>query len=367
MWVRELQAARGGAFRATTLGTTRLECSCPAQVRSARLLSKAAVQTPSQACTEMVRVGDRPAYLTGLVMPSRARRGFYALRAYNLELARIRDATSSNPGTAGIRCQWWRELVGSIYQGEKTQHAAHPVHAELLVAVQQHNLTQRWLDRMIDARQDDLEDTQPQTMAAVEEYAEHTASSMMYLSLELLGVRDAHADHAASHAGKAIGIATGLNGLPFLLASGQLGLPRDLMIKHGLRTRAFRHLSEDALSEQSGKDNPDRHVGEKMTEDQLLAGYSAMVDVVFEMASAAHGHLEHARELQGTLPKEGHAGLSEHSPVRAVPGEAREGGEVRHIRAEAASRQDWPLAVAVEPSKERNTKQVLMRTERFQA
>ena len=44
-------------------------------------------------------------------------------------------------------------------------------------------------------------------------YAENTASSLLYLQLETLNVRNNEADHAAGHVGKAIGIATLLRGI----------------------------------------------------------------------------------------------------------------------------------------------------------
>ena len=45
-------------------------------------------------------------------------------------------------------------------------------------------------------------------MADLESYAEATASSLAYATLEALGVRDLAADHAASHVGKAVALST---------------------------------------------------------------------------------------------------------------------------------------------------------------
>lgn len=39
------------------------------------------------------------------------------------------------------------------------------------------------------------------TVDDLESYADHTASSLISLTLELLGVKDVNADHAASHVG----------------------------------------------------------------------------------------------------------------------------------------------------------------------
>lgn len=45
------------------------------------------------------------------------------------------------------------------------------------------------------------------TIEDIEKYAEESVSSIYYLLLSVAGVKDVHADHAASHLGKAQGIA----------------------------------------------------------------------------------------------------------------------------------------------------------------
>lgn len=45
------------------------------------------------------------------------------------------------------------------------------------------------------------------TLEEIEKYAEESVSSIYYLLLSVADVKDVHADHAASHLGKAQGIA----------------------------------------------------------------------------------------------------------------------------------------------------------------
>lgn len=276
---------------------------------------------------DAVRAHDRPAYLSGLLMPDDSRRSFFALRAFNLELVRVREAVHKNEATAMLRFQWWREFVHAAYapdagpvarldgssDGSSSsdgggsvaapasvfQHSAHPLFGEFRRAVQRHDLTRRFLDRLIDARQEDFALQQPETLQYVEAYADATAASMMYLSLEMLGVRDEAADHAASHAGKAMGIATLLNGMPFLVAAGQNVVPRDLMRKHGLRAKLFARLSEVAVSPDTAAPVAD---DDDELREALVKAHEALTNVVFDVASLAHGHLEHAREMQADLP-----------------------------------------------------------------
>jgi len=42
---------------------------------------------------------------------------------------------------------------------------------------------------------------QPATMSALEGYAESTASALLYLALESIGLKDLQCDHVASHIG----------------------------------------------------------------------------------------------------------------------------------------------------------------------
>lgn len=98
----------------------------------------------------------------------------------------------------------------------------HPVARVLALTVARHSLSKRWLLRSLAARvrvvrsvgfaargsvcarvgqEADFSALQPDTVAAMQEYAERTASSLLYLYLESLGVRSVDADHAASHIG----------------------------------------------------------------------------------------------------------------------------------------------------------------------
>ncbi len=181
-----------------------------------------------------------------------------------------------------MRMQWWREVVAAIYASGSSSPTkklpAHPVARALADAVAAHGLTRRWLDRVLEARARDLDSVQPQTMAELEEYAEYTASSLLYLTLESLGVRHPTADHAASHAGKAVGIATLLRGTRFHASQQAVYVPLELQ-------RAFKVNVNDILR---GPSSPE--------------AAQALADVFYEVAAQAHVHLEHARLLLSAAP-----------------------------------------------------------------
>ena len=82
-----------------------------------------------------------------------------------------------------------------------------------------------WLNRMITAREQYLNNQPYPTLEALEDYAENTYSVLMYLCLSALPVSSVEVDHVASHIGKAMGIATVLRGLPFLAFPSQSAGP----------------------------------------------------------------------------------------------------------------------------------------------
>ena len=82
-------------------------------------------------------------------------------------------------------------------------------------------------------------------MAALESYAEHTAGSLLLLTLECCGVREAAADAAASHVGTAVGLATLLRALPVHAAQGQRYVPDEVMAARGLTERELFVLEQD--------------------------------------------------------------------------------------------------------------------------
>lgn len=182
-----------------------------------------------------VRKVEPENYLCGSLMPSRARDSFFVMRAFNAEVAAVRDATRGTVATARVRMAFWRDVIDCAFRsgGGSVSGAAgaHPLAAPLAAAIHAHSHTRRWLDRLVDARDADLDGLPHATVASLEAYAEATHSSLLYLSLESVGVRDVHADHAASHIGKAAGLANVIRGLPVHARLGQRYFPDDLLTK----------------------------------------------------------------------------------------------------------------------------------------
>lgn len=159
-------------------------------------------------------------------------------RALNAEIATIKDSVHSNQITGKIRMQWWCERIYNLYEvsASASAGAERPQQSTLLLrglgkAIQEHDLTRRWFERLLDARDQDLDRDEVQSLHELEVYTEQTASSLLYLTLECLGVRDDTADRVAGHAGVAIGLATLLRGTAYHSSRQQSYLPEDLMSK----------------------------------------------------------------------------------------------------------------------------------------
>lgn len=191
----------------------------------------------------------------GLLMPHSAREGYFALRAFNVEIATIKDAASStssfsrrhgsfnsnnmdenigdnDPSFASrLRMRWWAEAISEIFDdvtmevdgeesndvhdgGIKPRHPDplstigttilqsssslqrrstgglhnNPTLRSLRRAVHEHQLTHRFLRRMTEAREFDLDVVQYDRLRDVAQYGEDTVSNMLYSTLECVGV-----------------------------------------------------------------------------------------------------------------------------------------------------------------------------------
>lgn len=178
---------------------------------------------------EQVRRLDHDRYLTCLFTPEPRRAALFALYAFNIEVAKTREVVSQ-PLLGQIRLQWWRDAVGEIYDSRPRRHE---VLDALAPAVVEHGLTRGHFDTLIDARERDLEDDPPATLAALERYAAETAGPLLRLHLEVLGVRDGAAHDAVMAVATAWALVGLMRAIPFHARQKRLFLPADLLAAEG--------------------------------------------------------------------------------------------------------------------------------------
>jgi phytoene synthase len=178
-------------------------------------------------CAALVREADRDRYLAALFAPEAERAALFALYAFNVEIARIRDA-AREPMPGEIRLQWWRDVVLGERDGEA---AGHPVAAALRAAMGQYALAPEPLVTLIDAHTFDLYGEPMGTRDDLDAYAVDTDGAVFAMAARIVG---AGADALARHAGLAYGIAGVFNGLGRHAARGQLFVPLEVLNRHGV-------------------------------------------------------------------------------------------------------------------------------------
>jgi len=221
----------------------------------------------------MVRRHDRDRFQTALFAPARHREALFVLYAFNYEVARVRESVHE-PMLGQIRLQWWREAVDAAYSGGVPRR--HDVVEALSTTIRDYGLSREHFDRLIDARERDLDDVPPATLQALEAYAEGSSSRLIQLALEVLGAATPRAREAATE----IGIASALTGLiramPAHIAAGRIMIPDDIAAETEL-------------------DRSNR---------AALSGSPALRRSVTILAETASWHLAAARAMRRDLPEE---------------------------------------------------------------
>jgi phytoene synthase len=219
-------------------------------------------------CAELVRSTDRDRFIATLFAPAERRDALHALYAFNVELARVREAAhAALPGE--IRLQWWSDVLDRQRDGEAQ---ANPVAAALLATIERHDLAREKLFDLIDARRFDLYDEPMAQLADLEDYARRTSSSLVCLAARVAAGVDVEA--AAEPAGLASGITGILRAFPIHVARRQLYVPTELLERHQV------HLHE-------------------LFAGRTSAGLEA---ALAELRSLARRHLAAAGEAIKTLP-----------------------------------------------------------------
>ncbi len=185
-----------------------------------------------------VRTCDRERFVTALLAPAACRPRLMVLYAFNVEVARVREAVRE-PLAGAIRLQWWREVVeGGRPAGET---AGHPVAAPLGALLAAGILPTPPLLRLLDAREHDLEAAgEFADLDALAAYAAATSGGLTEAALALLDAADPETLAAGRAVGTAYALAGLLRALPHHLSTGWLTLPRRTLEAAGTSVEAVR-------------------------------------------------------------------------------------------------------------------------------
>ncbi|KAK5681848.1 hypothetical protein LTS10_006381 [Elasticomyces elasticus] len=280
-------------------------------------------------CAALLRSSDTPSSLLLPYIPQSSRDAYLALRAFNLEIARTADTTST-PTIATLRLQFYRDAVSKALEGSPPKQPVAILLSKAAADIRANSpggrgWSKSWFTRLISTREQYLSNPPYPSLSALESYAENTYSTLLYLTLQSLPLSSVSADHIASHIGKATGIAAVLRGLPIIAFPG----PRN---KHsnqnqfggdvGASRQGAVTLPLDVMAEAGVRE-----------EDVLRNGSSAkgLRDAVFAVATRANDHLITSRQLLASI-RAGeaedhefeHAGEDEHIylPTKLAGGKA---------------------------------------------
>ena len=183
-------------------------------------------------CERLVRAADKDRFLATLFAPRSHRRALFALYAFNVEVARVREQVRE-PIAGQVRLQWWSDMLAGTGHGDVT---ANPIAAALLATIERYRLPVRVLADLVEARHFDLADAPISAIGDLEDYADKTSSALIALAAQILnGGADPGIGKLAFEGGIAYAMAGLLTAFPLHAARGQLYVPMSVMDRHQAR------------------------------------------------------------------------------------------------------------------------------------
>ncbi|KAI1777968.1 Squalene/phytoene synthase [Hypoxylon cercidicola] len=253
------------------------------------------VEKARQYCVAQLRESDHDSYLIRNLLLKPKQDAYDALRAFNLELVRLPELVS-NPIIGKLRMQFWRDAIIDTFAGKPPKEPIMILLSKVISKLTESggtpNSIKFWLLRLINTREQNMDNRPFASIAALEEYAENTYSTLMYSNLATLPVQSMHMDHLASHIGKACGIVAVLRGIPFLAAPSQpVRCPNGTSVVDRGRNPVLL-LPLDVMAETGLKEEDVYRQGPRANGFQ---------DAVFKVATRANDHLITAREMLKNL------------------------------------------------------------------
>ena len=223
---------------------------------------------------QIARAHDPDRFLASMFVRSpNAREAIWTLLAFNHEIAKTREVVSE-PQIGLIRLQWWRDAVSEAFAG---QPKSHQIVEPLGAYATECHWSEALFERLIVARERDLDNEPLADVPALENYAQETSYPLFMIMAQSLGPfseQDPWCDYLRRFS---IGYAlTGiLRAMAFYLRDRHVPLPQDL-------------LSQQDMTASRLVDFP---------HDQRLT------PLIRQLAIVAEQHLNAARHGRSAIPK----------------------------------------------------------------
>lgn len=258
-----------------------------------------------EACTALIAAKDRSALVLSKYIPAYASDGWLAMRALNVETAKVVDG-AREPTASIARMQYWKAGIQRAYtQGAQPAPSApnamsahegesHEAPLALLTHALRSgvNIPKRYLLTLIQTREYQLNQPPIRNSEDLARVGEGTASQLLYATLDMLQTReqgtaeflaahpelDEQVSNILAHIGQAQGIAGALKALPFYaLRHNRLVLPLDALSKFKVSEQEVLNVLTNSSKKQPAPVN--------------------LKDAVFEVATSANDHILAARML----------------------------------------------------------------------
>ncbi|MEH6495598.1 MAG: squalene/phytoene synthase family protein [Pseudomonas marincola] len=169
-----------------------------------------------------VRRYDYDRWLSCLFAPKDSRDCLFAILAFNIEIARVRE-TVSEPLLGDIRLQWWRDALTGL-SGNISK--SHPVVEALHAFNRQQPIDFNLMLEMVDMRAKDLDPAPIESTGDLLVYADATGGALHHLMYKALGGPDISENiEAVVRCGRSYALTGILRAIPFHAQNGLMLLP----------------------------------------------------------------------------------------------------------------------------------------------
>ncbi|MBL4667616.1 MAG: squalene/phytoene synthase family protein [Sneathiella sp.] len=178
-----------------------------------------------------VRRYDYDRWLSCLFAPKEARERLFAILAFNIEIARVRE-TVSEPLLGDIRLQWWRDALKDL-SGNISK--SHPVVESLHEFNKEHPVDFNLMLEMVDIRAKDLDPAPIETTGDLLVYADMTGGALHQLLYRALGGGDnSNSIEAVVRSGRSYALTGILRAMPFHAQNGLNLMPTKALADYSL-------------------------------------------------------------------------------------------------------------------------------------
>lgn len=193
----------------------------------------------------IAREYDHDRYLLSLFTPHKFRPAIWVVLAFNYEISKTWEVVSDH--TIGlIRLQWWRDALDEIYAGKAPRK--HEVVEPLAEAIRAYDLPQDLFERLIAAREFDLQGTAPETLECFYNYCNATNTPLTQLILKITGetATESQIKNISVHY-SAVGL---VRAVPYMLENRRIMIPTEILEKNNIsKQKLFDFNQFDKLSQ----------------------------------------------------------------------------------------------------------------------